>query len=121
MRGRSRRGERGAATAELVMSLPVLVAVTLALVWLLSVGVAQLRTVDAAREAARALARGDDRGAALAAGKRVGVAGTSLTASTSSGRVVVEADAHLDGPLGLFARLGGVRLHASAVAAMEQP
>ncbi|UMG94733.1 hypothetical protein MF408_08035 [Nocardioides sp. TF02-7] len=33
-------------------------AVTTALVWLLSVGAAQVRTVDAAREAARAVARG---------------------------------------------------------------
>ncbi|MFI2708388.1 TadE family type IV pilus minor pilin, partial [Nocardioides sp. CER28] len=50
--------DRGAATAELVMVLPALVAVTIGLVWLLSVGAAQVRTVDAARETARALARG---------------------------------------------------------------
>ena len=52
-----RRGERGAATAELVAVLPVLVALVLAMVWLLSLGVAQVRTVDAAREAACGLPR----------------------------------------------------------------
>ena len=56
------RSERGAVTAELAMGLPLLVAVTIGLVWLLSVGAAQVRTVDAARETARAVARGDDTG-----------------------------------------------------------
>ncbi|MFC6345462.1 TadE family protein, partial [Nocardioides hankookensis] len=47
-----RRDERGAATAELAMTLPLLLAVTIGLVWLLSVGAAQVRAVDAARETA---------------------------------------------------------------------
>lgn len=112
--------ERGAATAELAMTLPVLVAVTLALLWLLTVGIAQLRTVDAARETARALARGDDRASALAVGRRVGIAGTALSVSTSGQEVVVSAVARLGGPVGVLAHLGGVRLHATAVAETEQ-
>ena len=59
MSPRARASERGAATAELAMVLPLLVAVAIGLVWLLSVGAAQVRAVDAARETARALARGD--------------------------------------------------------------
>ena len=61
---RGQRDERGAATAELVMVIPLLVAVTIGLVWLLSVGAAQIQVVDAARETARAVARGDDSGSA---------------------------------------------------------
>ncbi len=61
MRGR-RADERGAVTAELAMVLPLLVIVTAALAWLLGVGADQLRIVDATREVARALARGDDQG-----------------------------------------------------------
>ena len=59
------RDERGAVTAETSVVLPLLVAVTLAMVWLVAVGLAQMRATDAAREAARALARGEsgDRGA----------------------------------------------------------
>ena len=53
---RVRRGERGAVTAELAMALPLLVAVTVGLVWLLAIGAAQLRVVDGARETARAVA-----------------------------------------------------------------
>ena len=54
------RDERGAVTAELALGLPVLLAVTAALAWMLAVGVAQVRVVDSAREAARMLARGDN-------------------------------------------------------------
>lgn len=43
------RSERGAVTAELALALPTLLAVTAALVWLLAVGVGQIRMVDAAR------------------------------------------------------------------------
>jgi Flp pilus assembly protein TadG len=46
-------------TAELACALPVLVLVALAMIAGLQVAQAQLRCADAAREAARALARGD--------------------------------------------------------------
>ena len=52
-----RRDQRGAVTAELALALPLLFAVTVGLVWLLAVGAAQIRVVDAARESARAVAR----------------------------------------------------------------
>ena len=51
--------QRGAATAELALAIPLLLSLTIGLVWLLSIGAAQVRMVDAAREAARATARGD--------------------------------------------------------------
>lgn len=114
-----RRGERGAVTAELAMALPLLLAVTVGLVWLLSVGAAQVRTVDAARETARALARGDDSGAAVAAGERVVPAGGRVTVTTSGDRVVASASAEVDGPGGLFAFLPSVTVRAEAVALAE--
>ncbi len=52
-------------TAELAMAVPLLLAVTLGMVWLLTLGTAQVRMVDATREAARAVARGDATGVAL--------------------------------------------------------
>jgi len=51
-----RRGEDGAATAELALGIPLLVALTAGLVWMLAVGAAQVRVIDASREAARAVA-----------------------------------------------------------------
>ncbi|GAA1953638.1 hypothetical protein GCM10009798_11000 [Nocardioides panacihumi] len=111
--------DRGAATAELVMVLPALVAVTLGLVWLLSVGAAQVRTVDAARETARAWARGDDGTAAVDRGVRVGPDGTSVSVHSDGDQVVVTARARVQGPGGLFGFLPGVTVHARAVAATE--
>lgn len=111
--------DRGAATAELVAVLPGLVGVVLALVWLLSLGIAQVRTVDAARETARALARGDDPGVAIDRGRRVGPDGTSITVTHAGARVSATATAEVHGPGGLFGFLPGVRLHAEAVAAEE--
>lgn len=114
-----RRPERGAATAELVMVLPILVAVTLGLVWLLSLGVAQVRAVDAAREAARAVARGDDPAVAVRRGEQVGPAGTQVSVGNAGGDVTANASAQVRGPGGLFGWLPGVTVHASAVALLE--
>lgn len=112
--------DRGAATAELVAVLPVLFAVVLAMVWLLSLGVAQVRVVDAARETARALARGDDPASASARGQHVGPSGTSIAiAGSGTDEVRVTASVRIGGPGGLFDFLPGARLHAVAVAASE--
>ncbi|GAA3820613.1 TadE family type IV pilus minor pilin [Nocardioides panacisoli] len=115
-----RRSERGAVTAELALALPTLLAVTTALVWLLSVGAAQVRTVDAAREAARAVARGDDTGAAVATGERVAPEGVTVTVTTEGDRVVARASGQVPGPGGLFAFLPGASVSAEAVAAVEE-
>lgn len=120
VRRRRRDADRGAATAELVMVLPMLVAVALGLVWLLTVGAAQLRTVDAARETARAVARGDDAAAAVGRGERVGPPGTRVEVSAGDSEVVATATARVDGPGGLFGWLPGVTLHARAVASTEE-
>jgi hypothetical protein len=111
--------DRGAATAELVSVLPGLVGIVLAMVWLLSLGVAQARTVDAAREAARALARGDDPAAAIARGRAVGPAGTSIAISHDGSQVRATASVEVQGPGGLLGFLPGAHLHADAVAADE--
>ena len=120
MTGRTRRDERGAATAELALVLPMLVAVTVGLVWLLSVGAAQVRTVDAARETARALARGDDEAAAVARGREVAPPGSTVTVSRGGGEVRVEVSGQVPGPGGLFSHLPSPTVRAEAVAAEEE-
>lgn len=114
------RSERGAVTAELALALPTLLAVTAALVWLLAVGVGQIRTVDAARETARALARGDDPSEAIAIGERVAPEGVRLSVTRSGERVVVQARGRMAGPGGLFRGLPGAELDAEAVAVTEE-
>lgn len=115
-------GERGAVTAELALVLPVLVAATVGLVWLLAVGAAQVRMVDAAREAARAAARGDDDAAAIGRGREVAPPGSTVTLTRSGSDVRAVATGRVRGPGGLFDFLPGVELRAEAVAlAEEQP
>ncbi len=117
-----RRADRGAVTAELALTLPILLAVTVGLVWLQSVGAAQVRTVDAAREAARAVARGDGAAAAVAVGERVAPEGVSVSVTTTGDRVVAHASGRVAGPGGLFGFLPGAPVSAEAVAvAEEQP
>ena len=113
---------RARPTAELALALPLLVAVTVGLVWLLAVGAAQVRVVDAARETARAAARGDASGR----GGRPRGCGSRRTGSrvTRRGhgrrvRVTARPAARSAGPGGLFGFLPGVTVHAEAVAALE--
>jgi len=115
----ARRDERGAATAELAMTLPLLIAVTIGLVWLLAVGAAQVRAVDAARETARAVARGDAADAAVARGERVAPPGSAVTVRDDGGEVTAVVVGRVPGPGGLF-DLPFARVSAEAVAASEE-
>lgn len=106
-------------TAELAVALPVLLALTLCLVWLVSLGAAQVRVVDASREAARVVARGDDPARATALARRVAPPGATVRVSRSGGDVEVETTATVDPPLGVLRGLGRVTLRSTAVAAVE--
>jgi Flp pilus assembly protein TadG len=74
-------------TAETAMTLPVLVLLTLVGVAAVGVGQARVRCADAAREAARAVARGDPGAAAglarAAAGRPVMVSSTAMGSDTA--------------------------------------
>lgn len=100
------------------MVLPVLVALTLGLAWLLSLAATQVRVVDAARETARAAAR-DDGGSAAALGRRVAPAGARISVRDDGQTVVVRVRSTVHGPQGLFGFLPGVDVDAEAVAAKE--
>ncbi len=116
-----RRGqrERGAVTAELALVLPVLVAVTMGLVWFLAVGAAQVRAVDAARETARALARGEVEAAAVDRGLEIAPQGSTVSVTRASGEVRVTVIGEVDGPGGLWAHLPSPAVRAEAVAVEE--
>lgn len=114
------RPERGAVTAELAMVLPLLLAVVVAMTWLLSVGLAQVRTVDAAREAARALARGEDEARATSLAVQVAPPGSQVSVGRADGTVIVTVSGTVQGPGGLFGALPGAEVSASATALEEQ-
>lgn len=119
--GPGRRDEGGAATAELALGIPLLVALTAVLVWMLTVGAAQVRVIDASREAARAVARGDDVVAAEAVALRIAPAPARVSIVLDGGQVVVTTSARVTGPGGLLGSLPGVTVSADAVALVETP
>lgn len=106
-------------TAETVMVLPVLVAVTAALAWLVSLAAVQARVVDAARETARATARGDPAGQAVALGRRVAPDGCGFDVDRGSAVVVVRVRCPVTGPSVLGSVLPDLVLTSEAVAAQE--
>lgn len=118
--GRLRRGDDGAVTAETAMVLPLLVAVTVGLVWLLSLGVAQVRTVDAARETARALARDEPPDIAIGLGQQVAPEGARIEVAEAGGTVTVSVTSEVRGPGGLFDFVPSVTVDAEAVALAEE-
>jgi Flp pilus assembly protein TadG len=115
-----RRDQRGAATAELAIGIPLLVSLTVGLAWLLAVGEAQVRMVDAARETARAMARGDAEAQAVARGIQV-APGASITVVVRDGEVVSTASTSVEPPGGLLGFLPAAHVHAEAVTAQERP
>ena len=97
------RDDRGSATAETAIVLPVVV-VMVVLVLLTGAGLgAQLRLESAARGAARELARGEDSSAAVAAAERIGGQGTQVTVAEGGQWVRVEVTRALQAPSGAFA------------------
>jgi Flp pilus assembly protein TadG len=112
------RDQRGAATAELALGIPLLVSLTVGLAWILAIGLAQVQMVDAARETARAGARGDSQEAALTRGRQV-APGADVTVTMSDGEVVATASDTVAPPGGLLSFLPAVHVHAQAVTSAE--
>ena len=101
------------------MVLPLLVGLTLGLVWLVALAASQVRVVDSAREVARAVARDESQGTAVSLGRRVAPDGARIQVSRRGGTVVVRVEAPVRGPGGLFGFLPAVVVDAEAVAAEE--
>jgi hypothetical protein len=113
------RGQRGTVTAETAMVLPLMVAVAVALAWLLALAATEVRVVDAAREVARAAARDEPRSSAIGLGRRVAPRGATITVQQRDDVVVVRVRSQVRGPGGLLDFLPKTQVHAEAVAARE--
>ncbi len=114
-----RRADDGMATAELAVVTPLLVAIAVALLWTGSLGYTQLRLADAAREAARVVARGEP----VEAAERLALAqapeGSHIDISQDEGLVVVTISVRSTLPGQWFDEAVSHDLEASAVAAAE--
>jgi hypothetical protein len=89
----------GMVTAETALALPALALVVGLMLWALLAATAQLRCVDAARAAARSVARGDGQAESVAAGLRLAPEGAHIRVERSGGLVRVNVEAMV-GPAG---------------------
>ncbi|BBX84947.1 TadE family type IV pilus minor pilin [Mycolicibacterium aubagnense] len=103
--------DRGGVTVEAAFAVAALIAVTILGIGGLAAVSIQVRCIDAAREAARLAARGDDR-AAIETARRAGPDGATVEVRRDGGRVVARVRA--PSPL-----LPGITVGAEAVAAPE--
>ena len=101
------------------MVLPVVVVFAVGLVWLIAVGATQVRALDAARETARAAARGETTGVSVDLGRRVATAGARFSVADEGDTILVTVDAPVRGPGGIFAFMPSYHVRARAVAAQE--
>jgi Flp pilus assembly protein TadG len=111
--------ERGYVTAETAVVLPVVAVVLAAALWAVSATTAQLRCVDAARDAARAAARGDDDASVLAIATAAAPAHAQVSVARTDTDVVVIVRARVGAAGGVLAALPAPTAAATAVAAPE--
>ena len=116
---RSRHSQRGAVTAEAAVVIPILLSLVLGCAWVVALAATKVRVVDAAREVARVVARGEAESAAVTHGRRVAPEGTRFSVRRAGGQVVVDATVTVSGPGGLFTFLPALTVESEAVAAEE--
>ena len=114
-----REDQHGAVTAEAAVVIPLLLAVAMSLVWLVALAATQVRVVDAARETARAAARGESDAVSVERGRQVAPDDARFEISRGGGAVTVRVAAEVRGPGGLLAFLPAVPVSSEAVAAEE--
>ena len=101
------------------MVLPVLAVLVGAALWGIAVAAAQLRCVDAARDAARAAARGEPPATVIAAARAAAPAGAQIVVDEAAGQVVVSVRARVGPGVGPLARLPVPTAAATAYAVPE--
>lgn len=111
---RDPRRDAGMATAEFAIVLPVIVAVLFWIVGTVAVGLDQIRCVDAARLAARSLARSDSDAVALGLARSAAPSGATITVSSAGDRITATVSSRRT-----IGGLGGWTATSSATAARE--
>jgi Flp pilus assembly protein TadG len=113
------RDDRGAVTAEAALVLPLIAVFAMAMAWLVALGISAVRVQDAAREAARVVARGESAPTGRSYARRVAPSGSTVSIRSEGGDVVVVVTAHVHAPGGLLAFIPGVAVHGRSVAVSE--
>jgi hypothetical protein len=119
MHKRNQRTQCGSVTAELAVLLPTLVLVAASLAWLVGLGVAQVRCVDAARDAARALARSESSEVAVELARQAAPDGAEVSVQRTRGLVEVEVTYRATPPGGVLGSVASLDLRATASTLVE--
>lgn len=112
---------RGMVTAETAVLAPFGVAFAVLLLWMVSLGFTQVQLVDAAREGARLVARGESASTASSVARRQAPPGAHVRVRVDHGLVTVEVSARSRLPLPFFSHVGARTMRATAVSADESP
>ncbi|MEV6287282.1 TadE family type IV pilus minor pilin [Kribbella sp. NPDC051770] len=114
-----RRTDQGTVTAEFALLFPVLMATIIAGVWCVGLVITNIRCVDAARDVARAVARGETEAAAQSIGKKAAPKNATIEIQTTNGQiqVTVKTARAVDWPL--FAPLPNIPVEAEATLQSE--
>jgi len=115
------RRERGMVTAELMTVAPFAVAVAFLLLWIVSLGLTQVRLADAARESARMVARGEPTRAAEAMARRHAPGRATVEVRSRGGAVTVTVSTRSRLPIPFFSGIGSRSMESTSVAAAEEP
>jgi hypothetical protein len=113
VRRRARHAERGSVTAETAVALPVIVVMLLMATWAIGLVVTHIRCLDAARDIARAVARGEPEDVA----RRVAPKGSTVQVSRNGDDVTAVVGVSRDWPL--FGGAGTVRVEERATLQAE--
>ncbi|WP_157631032.1 TadE family type IV pilus minor pilin [Kribbella catacumbae] len=100
-----RRSAHGAITAEVAFVLPVLLAVLALGLWLVGTVITNIRCLDAARDTARAAARGEPLETARQLGQRTAPPGATITITQTGSTIRVLVKARPPTPPGLLKAL----------------
>lgn len=117
---RATRPEHGMVTAELMTIAPFAVAFAFLLLWIVSLGLTQVRLADASRESARMVARGDGVEAARTIARQHAPDDASVRVSTGDGVVTVTVRARSRLPIPFFSGVGSRTMESTSVAAREE-
>ncbi|HWU33501.1 MAG TPA: TadE family type IV pilus minor pilin [Marmoricola sp.] len=114
-----RRSESGAVTAEAAFGLCLLALVAIGLAWMICLGVVAIQAQDAAREAARALARGDSTLQAVDLAAQAAPKGSSVSTEAEGRLVRVTVRSPVRGPGGIFGFIGPLVISGQAVGLVD--
>ncbi|EFQ82086.1 TadE-like protein [Aeromicrobium marinum DSM 15272] len=116
-----RRPDHGMVTAELAVITPFGLAFVVLLAWVVGLGHTQVRLTDAAREAARVVARGDSVADATDVARRNAPDGATVEVDEQGGLITVTVRAGSGIALPGLADVGRRELSATVTAAAEDP